>query len=134
MVPLLRLPSIGRCSAQSRSFLLGPNGPAGAPPGQRLRAGGYMAAKKKRGQPRSAQSECARFQRNPGTVWLSSWFWTAELVTVLDPTASIVRVRLFCCFYQEEQSQYRQATDQRPRPHCLGHRKCAGGVLLTHLA
>jgi hypothetical protein len=32
-------PMIGRCSAQSRSFLLGPCGPAGAPPGQRLRSG-----------------------------------------------------------------------------------------------
>src|ERR1039458_4542984 len=38
------LPSIGRCSAASRSSLLGPDGPAGAPPGHRLRSGGYMAA------------------------------------------------------------------------------------------
>jgi hypothetical protein len=36
--------SIGRCSAVSRSFLLGPDGPAGPPPGHRLRSGGYMAA------------------------------------------------------------------------------------------
>lgn len=48
MVPLLRLPGIGRCSAQSRSFLLGPNGLAGAPPGQRLRSGAYMAASEER--------------------------------------------------------------------------------------
>jgi hypothetical protein len=38
--------SIGRCPALS--FLLGPDGPAGAAPGQPLRSGGYMAAKKKR--------------------------------------------------------------------------------------
>jgi hypothetical protein len=38
---LLLLPaSIRQCSAESRSFLLGPNGPAGAPPnGHRLRSG-----------------------------------------------------------------------------------------------
>jgi hypothetical protein len=44
MAPASPLPSIGRCSAASRSFLLGPGGPAGAPPGHRLRSGGYMAA------------------------------------------------------------------------------------------
>jgi hypothetical protein len=48
MSRLLRRPRIGRCSALSRSFLLGPCGPAGAPPGHRLRSGGYMAAKEKR--------------------------------------------------------------------------------------
>jgi hypothetical protein len=41
----LPLPSsIRRSSPLSRSFLLGPSGPAGAPPGQRLRSGSYMAA------------------------------------------------------------------------------------------
>ena len=39
MTPLLPPASIRRCSAKSRSFLLGPDGPAGAPPGQRLRSG-----------------------------------------------------------------------------------------------
>ena len=37
-------PAAGTGSAPSRSFLLGPGGPAGAPPGQCLRSGGYMAA------------------------------------------------------------------------------------------
>ena len=44
MTPLPRPSSIRPCSALSRSFLLGPFGPAGAPPGQRLRSGSYMAA------------------------------------------------------------------------------------------
>ena len=44
MAPASPLPSICRCPAASRSFLLGPGGPAGAPPGHRLRSGGYMAA------------------------------------------------------------------------------------------
>ena len=39
MTLLLRPASIRRCSAESRSFLLGPDGPAGAPPGHRLRSG-----------------------------------------------------------------------------------------------
>ena len=37
--PFLRCPIIGRCSPGSRSYLLGPGGPAGAPPGPRLRSG-----------------------------------------------------------------------------------------------
>jgi hypothetical protein len=48
-------PSIGQCSARSRSFL----------PGQGLRSGSYMAANKQRGQTRSANSKCPRFQGNP---------------------------------------------------------------------
>ena len=48
MAPASPLLSIGRCSAASRSFLHSrlPDGspPAGAPPGHRLRSGGYMAA------------------------------------------------------------------------------------------
>jgi hypothetical protein len=39
MTPPLPPTSIRRCSAQSRSSLLGPDGPAGPPPGQRLRSG-----------------------------------------------------------------------------------------------
>jgi len=50
MAPRPASPSIGRCSAASRSFLRGPNGPAGAPPGHRLRSGVYMAASRKRDQ------------------------------------------------------------------------------------
>ena len=48
MVPRPAPPSIGRCSAASRSFLRGPDGPAGAPPGHNLRSGAYMAASRKR--------------------------------------------------------------------------------------
>ena len=44
MSQLLAPSRIGRCSAASRSYLLGPDGPAGPPPGHRLRSGGYMAA------------------------------------------------------------------------------------------
>ena len=48
MAPASPLLSISRCSAASRSFLHSrlPDGspPAGAPPGHRLRSGGYMAA------------------------------------------------------------------------------------------
>ena len=42
MITLLPPASIRRCSARSRSFLLGPAGPAGAAPGQRLRSGTSM--------------------------------------------------------------------------------------------
>jgi putative transposase len=66
MPPASPQPMIGRCSARSRSFLLGPSGPAGAPPGQGPRSGSYRAAKKKRGPARSLKSECPRLQGNPG--------------------------------------------------------------------
>ena len=42
MPALLRPPTMGRRSASSRSFLLGPDGPAGAPPGQALRSGALI--------------------------------------------------------------------------------------------
>ncbi len=42
MTLLLPPASIGRCSAASRSFLLGPDGPAGPPPGHRLRSGAFI--------------------------------------------------------------------------------------------
>ena len=40
----------------------------GAPPGQCLRSGSYMAAKRSGTKARSAQSECPRFQGNPGAL------------------------------------------------------------------
>jgi hypothetical protein len=55
MPSLLRRPRMPRCSALSRSFLSG----------QALRSGGYMAAITKRGQTRSAKSQCPRFEENP---------------------------------------------------------------------
>ena len=48
MITLLTPTSIHRCSAKSRSFLLGPDGPAGAPPGQRLRSGALIGLRDKR--------------------------------------------------------------------------------------
>jgi len=69
-MPALLPPStIGRCSASSRSFLLRPDGPAGAPPGQALRSGAlidprenreqkqdpYYKVSTVRGEPRSAR-------------------------------------------------------------------------------
>ena len=66
MNPASPLFSIGRCSAASRSFLPGPDGPAGPPPGHRLRSGDYMAATGSGTKARSAHSMCQRFQGNPG--------------------------------------------------------------------
>jgi hypothetical protein len=64
MTLLLPPASIGRCSAASRSFLFGPDGPAGPPPGHRLRSGAYLAANEKQGQPRSANRSVHAFRGN----------------------------------------------------------------------
>ena len=64
-MPASRCPRIGRCSALSRSFLLGPDGPAGAPPGQHLRSGSYMAANGSKHTEFSSIQKCPRFQGNP---------------------------------------------------------------------
>jgi hypothetical protein len=70
MSPASPPPSIRRCSAESRSFPRQrlPDGiPCwGAPPGHRLRSGGYMAAIARRDQIKITQSKCPRFQGNPG--------------------------------------------------------------------
>ena len=50
MTPPLPPASIRRCSARSRSFLLGPDGPAGAPPGQALRSGALIGLRENREQ------------------------------------------------------------------------------------
>jgi hypothetical protein len=50
MAPPLQPPTIGQCSASSRSFLLGPDGPAGAPPGQALRSGALIGLRENREQ------------------------------------------------------------------------------------
>ena len=57
-----------RCPAQSRSFLLGPDGPAGAPPGQDLRSGSYMAANRSGTNQDQLKSKCPRFQGNPANL------------------------------------------------------------------
>jgi hypothetical protein len=50
MTPPLQPPAIGRCPASSRSFLLGPDGPAGTPPGQAPRSGALMGLPENREQ------------------------------------------------------------------------------------
>ena len=68
MIPLLAPSSIGRCSAASRSFLLGPDGPAGPPPGHHLRSGGYMAATKKRDQSKISPIEVSTLSGEPRLI------------------------------------------------------------------
>jgi hypothetical protein len=50
MTPLPPPASIRRCPARSRSFLLGPDGPAGAPPGQCLRSGALIGLRENQEQ------------------------------------------------------------------------------------
>ena len=50
MRPVLPPSRMCRCSAQSRSFLLGPDGPAGPPPGQSLRSGALIGLRENRGR------------------------------------------------------------------------------------
>jgi hypothetical protein len=69
MRPASPPPSIGRCSPLSRSYLLGQRltapSPAGAPPGQRLRSGGYMAAIGKRGNKISSNQSVHALRGTP---------------------------------------------------------------------
>jgi len=68
MHPASPLLSIRRCSAVSRSFPRRlPDGTRlwGAPPGHRLRSGGYMAANKKRDQGKISQSEVSTLSGEP---------------------------------------------------------------------
>jgi hypothetical protein len=66
MTPLLPPSTIGRCSASSRSFLLEPDGPAGAPPGQALRSGALIGLRKNREQNKIRITKSPRFEGNPG--------------------------------------------------------------------
>ena len=68
MNPASPLFSIGRCSAASRSFLPGPDGPAGPPPGHRLRSGGYMAATRKRDQGKISPLDVSTLSGEPRHV------------------------------------------------------------------
>jgi hypothetical protein len=65
MTPPLQPPTIGRCSASSRSFLLGPDGPAGAPPGQALRSGALIGLRENREQKQDPYYKSPRFEGNP---------------------------------------------------------------------
>jgi hypothetical protein len=108
MSPASPQPTIRRCSAPSRSYLLGPCGPAGAPPGQRLRSGSYMAANKKRDQARSAQSECPRFQGNPGPHRLSERRACGGAAAMKLPTARRGLVHFSDTSHKADDSDYPQ--------------------------
>jgi hypothetical protein len=70
MTPLPPPASIRRCSARSRSFLLGPDGPAGAPPGQRLRSGALIELRENREQKQDPYYEVSTVRGQPGTPML----------------------------------------------------------------
>lgn len=92
-MPPLRAPSsISRCPEESRSFLLGPDGPAGAPPGHHLRSGGYMAATEARGQKqdqpiRSVNASRGTPPARPGLLGLA---WSTEDGMIRLPLATYV--------------------------------------------
>jgi hypothetical protein len=65
MTPLPPPASIRRCSARSRSFLLGPDGPAGAPPGQRLRSGALIELRENREQKQDPYYEVSTVRGQP---------------------------------------------------------------------
>ena len=68
MTPPLQPPTIGRCSASSRSFLLGPDGPAGAPPGQRLRSGALIGLRENREQKQDPYYKVSTVRGEPRCV------------------------------------------------------------------
>jgi hypothetical protein len=63
--PSLQPPATGRCPASSRSFLPGPDGPAGAAPGQALRSGALTGLRENREHKQDPHSESPRFEGNP---------------------------------------------------------------------
>jgi hypothetical protein len=65
MTPLPPPASIRRCSARSRSFLLGPDGPARAPPGQRLRSGALIELRENREQKQDPYYEVSTVRGQP---------------------------------------------------------------------
>src|SRR5262249_31423554 len=65
MSPLLPPPRMRQCSAPSRSFLLGPNGPAGAAPGQNLRSGALIGQGEPGTETRSAQIKVSTVRGEP---------------------------------------------------------------------
>jgi hypothetical protein len=65
MTPLLAPASIRRCPAKSRSFLLGPEGPAGAPPGQRLRSGALIGLREKPAKNKIRLNEVSTLRGEP---------------------------------------------------------------------
>jgi len=70
MPPAPALFSIARCSVASRSFLLGPDGPAGPPPGHHLRSGGYIAAIRERDRTKISPFEVSTLPGEPRAGFL----------------------------------------------------------------
>jgi hypothetical protein len=68
MTTLLPPASIRRCPARSRSFLLGPDGPAGAPPGQRLRSGALIGLGENREQKQDPYYKVSAVRGEPRTL------------------------------------------------------------------
>ena len=67
MSPLLPPPRMPRRSAPSRSFLLRPDGPAGAPPGQRLRSGALIGLRRTGSRNKIRITKSPRFEGNPAS-------------------------------------------------------------------
>ena len=65
MSRFLRHPGSAGAQVVSRSFLAGPDGPAGAPSGHHLRSGGYMAAIRKRDQGKISPLEVSTLSGEP---------------------------------------------------------------------
>src|SRR5579859_4989140 len=76
-MPAVLPPStIGRCSASSRSFLLGPDGPAGAPPGQGLRSGALIELRANREQKQDPYYKVSTVSGEPRADYVA---WSARL-------------------------------------------------------
>ena len=71
MTPPLPAASIRQCPARSRSFLPGPDGPAGAPPGQRLRSGVSLGHGED-GETRSALTHSPHFRGHGLELYMAS--------------------------------------------------------------
>src|SRR5260370_42008154 len=69
MPPFLPPLSLGRCSAPSRSFLRGPDGPAGAPPGQDLRSSALIGLRENREQKQDPYYKVPTVRGEPGPGW-----------------------------------------------------------------
>jgi integrase len=127
MTPLLPPASIRRCSAQSRSFLLGPDGPAGAPPGQRLRSGVLIGLRENREQKQDPHYKVSTVRGEPRrrpydlrhaavSTWLNAGVpapqvaeWAGHSVDVL------LRVYARCIYGQQYEAKRRIEEATRPR-------------------
>ena len=75
MPALLPPPTIGRCSVSSRSFLLGPDGPAGAPPGQALRSGALIGLRENREHKQDPYYGVSTVRGEPRSAVLAAFTW-----------------------------------------------------------